>query len=210
MEQLLDTLATWFMQNGMKVNAAKTELMLCGDKRQLKLLSDLPEVHFMGERLDYSEKVKNLGVIMDPELSWKQHIKHVTSRCFGILISLWHVRNILPLDLLPRIIDSLVMSHVRYCLQVYGSANQSVLTEIQKILNFSARVISGRRKYDHISDVLQQLNWLNVPQLVAYFDFELDASNFNHMSTPVTAKSILIQPRNCNALNSTIISSVAF
>ena len=173
LEQLLDTLATWFMQNGMKVNAAKTELMLCGDKRQLKLLSDLPEVHFMGERLDYSEKVKNLGVIMDPELSWKQHIKHVTSRCFGILISLWHVRNILPLDLLPRIIDSLVMSHVRYCLQVYGSANQSVLTEIQKILNFSARVISGRRKYDHISDVLQQLNWLNVPQLVAYFDLNL-------------------------------------
>ena len=36
-----------------------------------------------------------------------------------------------------------------------------------------ARVISGRRKHDHISDVLQQLNWLNVPQLVAYFDLNL-------------------------------------
>ena len=173
LEEVLDTLATWFMQHGMKVNASKTELMLCGDRRQLKLMSHLPEVRFMGEHLEYVEKVKNLGVIMDSELSWKLHVKHVTSRCFGILIGLFHVRDVLPLNLLPRIIDSLVMSHIRYCIQVFGGACSGVLSDIQKVINFAARIISGRRKYDHISDVLQQLNWLNVPQLVAYFDLNL-------------------------------------
>ena len=73
----------------------------------------------------------------------------------------------LPLAL--RITDSLAMSDVRYCLQVDGSACQSVLSDIQKIVHFAARVLSGRRKYDHISDALQHLNWLNEPQLVAYF-----------------------------------------
>ena len=31
LETVLDTMCTWFMQNGMLVNAAKTELILCGD-----------------------------------------------------------------------------------------------------------------------------------------------------------------------------------
>ena len=39
---------------------------------------------------------------------------------------------------------------------------------MQKLLNFCARVISGRRKFDHISDVLQQLKWLPAEQLVMY------------------------------------------
>ena len=173
LEELLETLATWFMQHGMKVNAKKTELLLCGDRRQLKMISHLPEVHFMDEHLAYSNTVRNLGVTMDPELSWKHHVKQVTNRCFGLLIGLFHVRHVLPLDLLPRIIDALVMSHIRYCIQVFGSACHTVITEIQRIINFSARILSGRRKYDHISDVLQQLNWLNAPQLVAYFDLTL-------------------------------------
>ena len=41
---------------------------------------------------------------------------------------------------------------------------------MQKVLNFAARVISERRKYDHISDVICQLGWMNVQELVSYFD----------------------------------------
>ena len=33
---------------------------------------------------------------------------------------------------------------------------------------FVCAVISGRRKYDHISDVLRQLGWLRAEQLVSY------------------------------------------
>ena len=39
---------------------------------------------------------------------------------------------------------------------------------VQKLLNFSARVISGRRKYDHVRDVIRDLQWLDVRQLVRY------------------------------------------
>ena len=62
---------------------------------------------------------------------------------------------------------------MRYCIQVYGSATKTSLKSLQKILNFSARIISGRRKNDHISDVLHKLNWPNVEQLVQHSDLEL-------------------------------------
>ena len=44
---------------------------------------------------------------------------------------------------------------------------------IQKILNFVARVISWRRKCDHISPVLNQLGWLNSEELVQYYDLRI-------------------------------------
>lgn len=170
MEHVLGILSNWFLQNGMMVNAAKTELMVCGDRRQIARLGIMPKVRFMGEDLLCAESVKNLGVIMDSTLSWQPHVKHVINRCFGILIGILHAKHVLPASVLPRIVDSLVISHIRYCTQVYGSASKSVIQELQKVLNFAARVISGRRKYDHVSDVLKGLGWLTVPKLVDYFD----------------------------------------
>ena len=37
-----------------------------------------------------------------------------------------------------------------------------------ELLNFGARVISGRRKYDYISDVLKDLRWLDAHNLIRY------------------------------------------
>ena len=59
-------------------------------------------------------------------------------------------------------------SVVRYCLSVYGTCGDTQLHRVQKVLNFGARAISGRRKYDHIRDVIKDLQWLDVKRLVKY------------------------------------------
>ena len=49
------------------------------------------------------------------------------------------------------------------------------MQRIQKILNFGLRVISGRRRFDHISDVRDELGWPTARQL-----YELHSLNFLH------------------------------
>ena len=154
----------------MLINASKTELLLCGDRRQLCRIAEPPTITFMDQTLTCSNRVKNLGVIMDSNLSWELHVNHVIGICFGILIGLQNAKHLLPQRLLPRIIDALVFSHVRHCAQVYGSANCTTIAKLQKLFNFAARVVSGRRRSDHISDVLKTLNWLNVQRHTMYFD----------------------------------------
>ena len=168
LEQVLDVMTTWFQQNCMKINAGKTEVLLCGDRRQLRNIPQPIRIKFMGEEICSKNVVRNLGVYMDCNLSWSHHVKCVSDRCFGILVALYHARHILPVKVLPRIIDSMVFSHIRYCIQVYGSTNQESKDKIQKVFNFGARVISGRKKFDHISDVLKDLRWLNARE---YFDY---------------------------------------
>ena len=152
----------------MKVNASKTELIVCGDRQQLSRIQVMPAISFMGEIVSPSSHVQNLGVIMDQNLSWHQHLKLVSQCCFGTLVGLAHARHVLSLDVMPRLLDALVISHVQYCIQVYGNCNAEMSDVIQKIFNFEARLISNRRKFDHISDVLSSLDWLNSRQFIAY------------------------------------------
>ena len=176
LEKILDVVDRWFLQNGMLINAAKTELLLCGDRRQLAQISESPEITFKGESLKSTNQVKNLGVIMDSTLSWTPHVRNIANRCFGILVGLSHTshtctgRHVLPVQVMPRRIDSLALSQLRYCVQVYGNGSSENLDLIQKVLNFAARIISNRQKYDHITDVLHKLGWLNARQFIEYFD----------------------------------------
>ena len=95
-------------------------------------------------------------------------MRAVSSKCCGILSALSHLRHFLPLNTLPEVVTALAVSHVRYCLAVYGNGSASNLKSIQKILNFAARVIAGKRKFDHISDVRDRLGWLDSSQLFQF------------------------------------------
>ena len=57
---------------------------------------------------------------------------------------------------------------IRYCIALYGTHGATQLHRVQELINFCARVVSGRRRHDHISDVIRDLRWLNAEQLVKY------------------------------------------
>ena len=115
MESSLASLDVWFRGNARKVNASKTLLMVFGSRQNLRGVPTI-EVRFRGETLHAENKVRNLGVIFDPVLSWDDHVTHVVHKCFGMLIGLSHIRHYLPENVIPTIVHGLVMSHVRYCI----------------------------------------------------------------------------------------------
>ena len=92
----------------------------------------------------------------------------VSRKCCGILTALSHIRHFLPPDTLPEIVTALAVSHIRYCLSVYGSGSSRNLQAIQRLLNFAARVIAGKRKFDRVTDVRDRLGWLDSSQLFHY------------------------------------------
>ena len=89
----------------------------------------------------------------------------LSRKCCGILTGLSHIRHYLPPETLPEIVNALVISHIRYCLVVYGNGSAKNQRRIQTLMNFAARVISGKRKFDHISGVRDSLRWLDPSDL---------------------------------------------
>ena len=69
------------------------------------------------------------------------------------------------LPTLPQLVDALVVSHVRYCLAVYGNGTQKNMQRLDKVLNFALRIISGKRKFDHLSNIRKELGWPTADEL---------------------------------------------
>ena len=172
MEQALSSLDLWFRANSLKVNPDKTQLIVFGSRQNLRNVTPFG-VKFRERTLQPVSEVKNLCVIFDRHLSWDAHVQEITRKCFGILIGLSHIRHYLPAEILPTIVAALVLSRVRYCLPVYGNGSRQNLNKIQKILNFAARVISGRRKFSRSADVRAALGWLDAEDLVKYHTLAL-------------------------------------
>ena len=41
--------------------------------------------------------------------------------------------------------------------------------KVQKLQNFAAKIVDGKaRKYDHVTPILKQLNWLNISQHITF------------------------------------------
>ena len=146
--------------------------MVFGSRQNLLNMPPV-EVRFRGELLRPEPTVRNLGVIFDPCLSWDAHVAHVVRKCFGLLIGLSHIRHYLPHDVIPTIVHGLVLSHVRYCISSYGNTSDGNHKQLQRVINFCARVVAGRRKFDHISDVLSGPSWLTSKQLSDYHSLVL-------------------------------------
>ena len=172
MEHVLSSLDSWFRSNGLKVNAAKTQLMLLGSPQNLRSLPDIKVVFRDHQLLPISE-AKNLGLVFDRSLSWTAHVSSVTRRCFGVLSGLSHLRGCLPSSVILTLVNALVISQVRYCISVYGGTSKQNLSRVQKVLNYAAKVVFGRKKYDHASDLLARLGWLNAEQLASFHALSL-------------------------------------
>ena len=62
----------------------------------------------------------------------------------------------------------LFQSRVDYCNSIYFDSNDIVIKQLQSVLNASARLVTGLRRFDHITPSLKSLHWLPVRQRIAY------------------------------------------
>ena len=196
LEENLFSLFQWFCHHRMKVNEQKTQMIVLGTHQMLR---NTPAVtlSFNGSLIHESETVKNLGVTIDRNLTYQPHVDALNRKCTGMLMALNHARHVIPSDTLATLVNALVISVVRYCLSVYGSCNNSQMHRIQKIINFGARVVSGRRRHDHISDVVHRLGWMSAEQLAEYHAIclvrsvvcsHLPETLFSDIGTPISLR----------------------
>ena len=60
------------------------------------------------------------------------------------------------------IINSLLFSKSFYCSNVWANTSKCNINKLQAVQNFACHIVSGACKYDHISPIHKELNWLPV------------------------------------------------
>ena len=61
--------------------------------------------------------------------------------------------------------NSFVVTRVDYCNSLRADLLIHQLDRIQSVLNYAARLVYGRSRYDHVTPLLRDnLHWLRVPE----------------------------------------------
>ena len=158
---------SWMDSNRLKLNSDKTETMWLGSRQKLQQIT-VREIQIGDDTIRTKEKLRNLGVIFDEELSFVQQANAVAQSGFYHLRQLWTVRRVLSTDVAKTLVNAFVANRVDYCNSMYYGSTDAVHRKLQSVLNAAARLVTGARKFDRITPSLRDLHWLRVRERVLF------------------------------------------
>ncbi len=156
----------WMTIHFLLLNSDKTEIILFGTKNSTYNLLDY-NLQLYGCTVT-SSTVKNLGVILDSNLSFENHISHVTKTAFFHLRNIAKLRNMLTVSDAEKLVCAFMTFRLDYCNALLGGCPASSINKLQIVQNAAARVLTRSRKYDHITPILQSLHWLPIKFCISY------------------------------------------
>ena len=164
----LDNVHAWFSSNKLTLNPSKTKFLIIGTPQQRTKLNCKTLV-FGSSDLSITPCARNLGVMIDSDLSYHQHITKITQTSYLQIRQIRRVRHSLDLNSAVLLGNSLVSSRLDYCNSLFYGLPKSSLKRLQRVQNTLARVvISSCKKHDHIQPVLRELHWLPVDKRIEF------------------------------------------
>ena len=101
---------------------------------------------------------KFLGVFIDENLSWKQHIEILTSKISKSIGILYKSRDVLSKQCLKQVYFSFIHSYVNYANIVWAITSKSKLERLYRCQKHTDRVIYHKDRSTHASPILNDLD----------------------------------------------------
>ena len=164
-EQLRDYCSSRRLQ----LNPDKTELIWFGFRANLAKLRQLDtNLSLCSVVVEPVDSVRDLGVILDSELSMAQHIGKISSTCFFHLHRLRKLRLVLDYSSMQRLLSAFIMSRLDYCNAVLVGLQACTLAPLQRSLNAAARLMVGTVAGDHVGNIMRSLHWLPIAYCIRF------------------------------------------
>ncbi len=156
--QCIDEINSWMCQNFLQLNKEKTEVIAFGNKDEVLKVN----AYLDSRGQTTKNQVRNLGVILETDLSFSSHVKAVTKSAYYHLKNIARIRCFVSSHDLEKLVHAFITSRVDYCNGLLTGLPKKTIRELQLIQNAAARILTRTRKSEHITPVLRSLHWLPV------------------------------------------------
>jgi Reverse transcriptase (RNA-dependent DNA polymerase) len=160
----LASISDWSKRNGLCLNSQKTQAMAIFRHKP----SSLPPVKVDDTTIPYSTKVKNLGVIMNCNLTWKDQISNIVSGVNGALSRLWCTADFIPTETRRKLAVALLLPKFQYCDVIFSQSSEGNKDRLNKCYNSCARFVYSIRISESISGPARNITGKTLNQLHGY------------------------------------------
>ena len=164
----LSSISQWFISNKLLLNVTKTNLMVFTTKNKVYDVDNV-KVTMDGIIIKQTRHTKFLGVILDENLTWNNHIEHVQSKLNKTIGILYRARNRLDPNILKLLYISLVYPYLSYCILIWGHTHKTYLTKLFISQKKIIRIITFSDYYAHTNPLFTKLKLMKLREIYSYF-----------------------------------------
>lgn len=155
----LSKVIEWLKINKLSLNKNKSKYMIfhMPNKRTTTFTPKIDDVNI--EKVD---EFIFLGLTLDSNLNWKKHTEKVSNKCSKIIGILNRLKYVLPVQIKVLLYNSLLLSHINYCIMAWGYQGNRVM----KIQKKAMRIITLNKYNSHTEPLFKKLNLLKVEDIL--------------------------------------------
>jgi hypothetical protein len=162
LQEGLDLTAGWMQRNRLQLNASKTSLHIFRSARAK--LGDFccSALYLNGEALQIAPGgLKWLGVEVDEKLTLDKFIADKCKSAYNEIRMIRFVGEALDKSTRTLLVNALVVSRLLYCDSLLAMVPENRMLKIQRVWNCATKTITGGRKYDHVTPIMNELHWIS-------------------------------------------------
>lgn len=151
-------LASWCKKNGMVINTDKTKAMIITTRQRRSRIDDNIQIFLNDIQLSTVSNEKVLGVQIDNNLSWREHVSKVAKKMSTNIWLLSKIKCYLSLEHRLIYYKSYIQPHLDYANIVWGNTAKTNLMQIERLQKRACRIILDY----NVNNVYQSMNDLKI------------------------------------------------
>jgi len=162
----LDKIVKWLECNKLSLNTTKTKFMIFSSKRRHP--NHHSNIIINGEDIEKVSAIKFLGVTLNCNLSWLNHIQKTKVKVAKNIGVICKARRVLQQSTLALLYNTFIQPYLIYCIEVWGSASDSHILPLIRIQKKAIRIVCSVPPRTHTYPLFVSLNILNIRKLYQY------------------------------------------
>ena len=164
----------WMKKNKLQLNYSKTHYLLLDKQLNRSCLTNF-NISLNSIDIKRIKSIKYLGIYIDKNLNWSCHIQHLSlqlARYYGLL---YRIQNFIDRNTLCMLYYSLIYSRIQYSIVTWGTANKTLMQELNVKLNNVVCTIMYSSKYCPVTSLYKALNFFKLDDI-----YLLELAKFMH------------------------------
>ena len=158
----LKYISEWLKTNRLSLNVKKTHYIIFATRNFTRPNLN---VQIEGHTIDETYQTKFLGVIIDSNLTWKQHIMYISGKIAKGIGIIKKARKVLDKETLVTLYNSFIYPYLCYCSHVWSGTSVTYMNRLIILQKKIIRIIAGVRPRSHSKPLFKELNIMNIENI---------------------------------------------
>jgi len=126
-----------------------------------------PNILIEGQIISNQEQVKYLGVILEPNLGFK-NIKKLSNTIKFNMAQFRYIRNCLTIEATGVYLNAMIVPHFRYCMTSWSQATKTALKPLESLYKTSLKIHDQKSRRFHHCHILVKYQFLSFENLIIH------------------------------------------